>query len=134
MQFPQGTTIAVTDGTKLQVYRNIGDDIHLKLALLPPALLHTEGKGSGHRHHSSAANPDRSRLEEDAFSASVASWLNSQVLAGHIHKLYVVAPPRALGELRRHYHPNLMEQLLGEQHKEHTHDTAEELHAALVKA
>ena len=134
MQFPQGTTIAVTDGSKLHVYRNIGDDIHLKLAPLPPPELHTEGKGSGHRHHSSEANPDRRSLEEDGFSASVASWLNSQVLAGHIHKLYVVAPPRALGELRRHYHPKLLEQLLGELHKEHTNDTIEELHAALVKA
>jgi protein required for attachment to host cells len=134
MQFPQGTTIAVTDGSKLHVYRNIGDDIHLKLALLPPALLHIEGKGGGRRHQFSAADPDRSRLEEEAFSASVASWLNSQVLAGHIHKLYVVAPPRVLGELRRHYHPKLLEQLLGELHKEHVHDTAEELHAALVKA
>lgn len=134
MQFPQGTTIAVTDGKQLHVYRNIGNDIHLRLAPLPEPDIHAQGKGSGLRHHNSAANPDRHRLEEDGFSAAVAGWLNNQVLSGQIQKLFVVAPPRALGELRRHYHPKLQEQLLGELHKEHTHDTPAQLHDALVRA
>lgn len=122
MQFPKSSTIAVTDGSKLRLFTNVGDELHLQLQELPPPQLGPHHKGS-----------DR-QAEEESYSASVAALLNHQVLAGEIGQLYVVAPPRTLGELRKHYHPVLQVRLLGELSKEHTHDTPEVLHAALVKA
>ncbi|MEP7311202.1 MAG: host attachment protein [Pseudomonadota bacterium] len=122
MQFPKSSTIAVTDGSHLRLFTNIGDELHLQLQEQPPPHLGSHTKGA-----------DR-QAEEGSYAASVAALLNQQVLAGEIGQLYVVAPPRTLGELRKHYHPVLQVRLLGELGKEHTHDTPEVLHAALVKA
>jgi len=52
---------------------------------------------------------------------------------GKIAQLFVVAPPRALGVLRKHYHVALKEKLLGELDREHTHDKIELLREALIK-
>jgi len=133
MQYPHGTTIAVTDGQKLRVFRNNGDELRLRLTELPEPELHPHNKGGGRRHHTGPDNPDDQRLEEDSHAAAAADWLNSQVLSGDITQLFVVAPPRTLGELRRHYHAKLKDQLLGELGKEHTHDSQDFLHDALVR-
>lgn len=134
MQYPHGTTIAVTDGQKLRVFRNTGNEQHLRLLELPEPDVHAHSRGATRQHHSGAANPAERQVEEDSYAMAAAGWLNSQVLAGQIDQLYVVAPPRTLGELRRHYHQKLQGRLLGELGKEHTHDTAEFLHEALVRA
>ena len=134
MQFPEGTTVIVSDGAQLRVFTNTGNELHLRLAEQAMPDIHGHNTGSGKRHHSGPDNPDSSRQIEDGYSAAVVDWLNAQVLAGHIHQLYVVAPPRALGEMRRHYHPALQRCLLGELGKEHTHDTPQALHEALLHA
>ena len=131
MQFPKSSTIAVTDGSKLRLFRNAGDERHLQLQELDSPDLTPHGRGS---HQSQTGNASQRDLEEDDYAASVAALLNRQVLSGEIGQLYVVAPPRTLGELRKHYHPVLQVRLLGELGKEHTHDTPEVLHAALIKA
>ena len=55
------------------------------------------------------------------------------MITGHIKHLFIVAPARTLGELRRHYHAKLQEVLLGELNKEHTHDTVDQLKEALLR-
>ncbi|MFM1887357.1 MAG: hypothetical protein RL026_2514 [Pseudomonadota bacterium] len=134
MQYPHGTTIAVTDGRRLRLFRNNGDDFHLRLVELAAPEITGHNQGGGRRHHTGGDNPDHGQLEEDSHAAAAADWLNSQVLAGAIEKLFIVAPPRTLGELRRHYHGQLRERLLGELGKEHTHDSVDFLHDALLKA
>ena len=44
----------------------------------------------------------------------MADWLNQQVLGHKIDNLVVIAAPRTLGELRRHYHKQLERVLQGE--------------------
>lgn len=134
MMLPQGTVIAVADGEKLSLYRNLANEPELDLSLLPDVAVDGDAKGSGARHISSAANPDDSQLEEDGFSAGVANYLNKQVLDGKIDHLVIIAAPRALGELRKHYHKALSEKLLHEIPKDLTghavHDIEQALHAA----
>jgi protein required for attachment to host cells len=48
--------------------------------------------------------------------------------------LFVIAPPRALGELRLHYSEALKKKLVGELAKEHTHDALPFLEQALKEA
>ena len=134
MQFPKGTTFAVADGRKLRLFRNTGDALQLELKELAPPVLEPHDAGSGSRHRNSAANPDDQLSEEDGHAAATAAYLNRQVLVGEIHNLFVVAPPRTLGELRRHYHASLKLKLIGELDKEHTGDTPEKLLKALVAA
>jgi protein required for attachment to host cells len=45
--------------------------------------------------------------------------------------VFIIAPPRALGELRQHYGNALPAKLLGELAKEHTHDSAHVLEQVL---
>ena len=134
MQYPHGTTIAVTDGQKLRVFRNTGNELTLKLMELPKPDVHAHSHGATRAHHTSGANESEWHLTEDSFAAATAAWLNAQVLGGQIDNLYIVAPARTLGELRRHYHHKLVAKLLGELGKEHTHDTLDFLQEALLRA
>ena len=104
MLLPHGAIIALIDGEKFELYRNAGNEAAPELAALPSPALDTHNHGSGGRHYSSAGNPSRHQLNEDAHAAGVATWLNGEVLAHRIAQLVVMADPRTLGELRRHYH------------------------------
>jgi protein required for attachment to host cells len=114
MKIPKGATIAVADGEKLNLFRNEGDEAAPQLKALAEAAVSTENAGSGGRHQSSAANPSDSQQEEDNFAAGTAALLNKRVLDGEISALVVVAAPRTLGELRKHYHEALEAVLAGE--------------------
>jgi len=120
MKIPKGAIIAVVDGEILNLYRNDGEEIAPKLAAMQDAAISTENKGSGGRHHSSSANPSDSQQEEDSFAAGTAAMLNKRVLDGQIEALIIVAAPRTLGELRKHYHKALLAILVGEISKDLT--------------
>jgi protein required for attachment to host cells len=122
MQLPEHATVVVTDGKKLRLFRNIGDEQQLKLVELPqPDVQGTAGAGQ---------HQDKDR-HEASFEAAVAKWLNHEIATGGIKQVFIVAPPRALGELRQHYGNALQAKLLGELAKEHTHDSAHVLEQVL---
>lgn len=118
MLLPHGTLIALVDGRNFELYRNSGNEAEPDLAPVAPPKLDEHNKGSGSHHYSSSGNPQASLLEEDAHAAAVADWLNNQVLSHKIDHLVVIAAPRTLGELRRHYHKQTEGVLLGELHKD----------------
>ena len=134
MQLPNGTNVAVIDGAQLHMFRNTGDETTLKLSPLPDPTIGGDNKGAGTRHRSSAANPDDSRLEEDSFAAAAADWLNHQVLEGKVEILFVIATPKTLGELRKHYHKTLEAKLLGELAKDLTGHSTADIETALANA
>jgi protein required for attachment to host cells len=126
MNIPENTIIAIADGEKLNLFRNSGDAATPQLTAIPEPEIFTENMGSGGRHQSSAANPDDSQQNEDSFAAGIASELNKRVLDGKIDHLIIVAAPRTLGELRKHYHKALSAVLVGEVAKDLTgHSTAD---------
>lgn len=129
-----GATVAVIDGEKLRLFRNTGQPGEPKLVALEEPDLSGENKSSGARHASSAANPDESRLEEDSFVAAVADWLNTQALGKGFESLAVVAAPKSLGELRKHYHKALTAKLAVEVAKDLTGHSIADIEAALAKA
>jgi protein required for attachment to host cells len=134
MILPQGTVVAVTDGEKLDLYRNIGSGTELSLSLIHGVSIVDEAKGSGGRHGSTSANPDESQLAEDGFSAGIAQYLNKQVLEGEIEHLAIISAPRSLGELRKHYHKFLAAKLLLEIPKELTGHSVEDIEKAVLGA
>jgi protein required for attachment to host cells len=143
MQFPHDTTIVVTDGQKLRLFRNSGTELHLTLLELPSPDVHGDEAGAARHQHTGGDNKDQRRLQdrgldkdhqEASYESAVAKWLNHQVVVGHIAKLFVIAPPRALGELRLHYNEALKAKLVGELAKEHTHDSVHFLEQALTQA
>jgi len=134
MLLPAGTTVAVIDGENLRLFRNTGKVGETKLQALETPELTGDNKASGARHGSSAANPDDSRLEEDSFVAAVAAWLNTQALSNNFEALAVVASPKSLGELRRHYHKALEAKLVVELPKDLTGHSIDDIEASLAKA
>lgn len=107
MLLPHGLVIALVDGERFELYRNAGKEAHPELESLEAPKLDASNHGSGNRHYSSAGNPQASLLEEDAFAAAATDWLNGQVLAHKIEQLVIIAAPRTLGEMRKHYHKQL---------------------------
>src|SRR6478609_8587683 len=77
MLLPKGAIVAVADGETLVMFRNDGDEREMKLRTLPDANVVSGAKGSG------------------------------AMLDGTISDLVIIAAPRTLGELRKHYHKAL---------------------------
>lgn len=134
MQLAKGATVAVADGAKFSLFHNVGDEAHPELKPVGTPDPSTENTGSGGRHHSSSANPDESQQAEDNFAAGAVALLNKQVLAGKITKLVVIAAPRTLGELRKHYHAKLSDALAGEIAKDLTGHSAKDIEKAIAAA
>lgn len=117
MLLPHGAVIAVIDGENFELYRNAGDEAAPELSALPSPKLDAHNH-SGGSHHSSAGNHAGNMVNEDAHVAAAATWLNEQVLGHKLEHLVVIAPPRALGELRKHYHKLTEQALIKELHKD----------------
>ena len=132
MQLAHGTVVAVADGEKLVMYRNSGTDAEPSLTALPVGDISSENKGSGGRHGSSSANPGDSRMEEDGFAAGTAEMLNKQALANKFDHLVVIAAPKTLGELRKHWHKALEAKLVAEIAKDLTGHSTAQIEAALT--
>ena len=134
MMLPSGAVVAVADGEKLVLLQNQGDERDLKLTTLPAATVESGSTSSGAGHHSSAANPNESQAAEDGFASGTASLLNRQVLDGTIKSLVIIAAPRTLGELRKHYHKALVAVLLHEVAKDLTGHSVRDIEKTLLAA
>lgn len=77
---------------------------------------------------------DFHQLEEDRFAAEAADMLRKRALARKFSKLIVVAPPKTLGELRKHYHKEVEARLTGELAKDLTGHTIPDIEKALMAA
>ena len=134
MILPTGTTVAVADGETMRLFHNTGvkPGVHLvEITAGPPA---PAGSGSGARHHSGSANPDGRRLVEDDFAAATAAFLNKLSLDGTIEHLVVVSDPRTLGEMRKHYHPDLIGKIIGELAKDFSRRPLEDIASLIADA
>jgi protein required for attachment to host cells len=140
MLLSHDTTIVVTDGQKLRLFRNTGTEFHMALTELPHPDVHGDVEGAGRHQHTGGDNKDQRRLQdrsldkdhqEASFGSAVARWLNHEIATGKIGRLFVIAPPRALGELRLHYGEALKQILVGELAKEHSNDALHVLEQVL---
>jgi protein required for attachment to host cells len=77
---------------------------------------------------------DFHQQEEDRFAAEVADMLKRRALAHEFEHLVIVAPPKTLGELRKHYHKEVESRLAGELAKDLTGHTVPDIETALKNA
>lgn len=134
MLIPTNAFVAIVDGEKLNLFQNSSEDGTPALMAMSVPDVERGNKGSVARHQSSAANPDDSQQDEDGFAAGVTQMLNTQVLAGHIGALIVIAAPRTLGEMRKHYHKALSAKLVGEIAKDLTGHALPDIEKAVANA
>ena len=132
MKLSNGALVAVVDGEKLALFRNEGGvEIRLKAIENPP--IEDRVSGSAGRR-SSEANPDNDTQAEDGFAMGVAQVLNKWVVTNRIDELLVIAAPKTLGELRKHWHKDLQAKLAGEIAKDLTGHSTDQIAAAVEKA
>lgn len=108
MLLPHGTVIAVIDARNFRLFRNSGDEAGPELT--ETATPHLDAHNhSGGSHHGSTAT-----MAQDAHATAAVLWLAQEVQSHRIEHLVLIAAPRALGELRKHYTKALEKALLGE--------------------
>jgi protein required for attachment to host cells len=132
MILPNGALVAVIDGEQLVLFKNTGHTDLALTAIEVPAIPERLSGASAHR--SSAANPDDDTQAEDGYAMGVAELLNNWSMAGKFEGLLVIAAPRTLGELRKHWHKDLQAKLIGEINKDLAGRTPGEIAAAIGKA
>ena len=146
MQVPHRSVVLVADGRKLLFLRNEGDEAYLNLVVEHaeeqenPATRDQATDSAGRASspqgasQSSVEPTDFHQIEEDRFAASAADLLKRRALANDFESLIIVAPPRTLGELRKHYHKEVSDRLTGELDKDLTGHPITEIEAALQRA
>lgn len=77
---------------------------------------------------------DFHQLEEDRFAAETADLLKKRALSNDFESLIIVAPPKTLGELRKHYHKEVSGRLQSELAKDLTGHSIPEIEKALIAA
>ena len=138
MQVPHKSFVVVADGKKMLFFRNEGDSEFPKLEVerkrettdAPDRDQKTDAPGRAFSSVGSGRSAyqevDFHQLEEDRFAAETAEMLRKRALRNDFESLIVVAPPKTLGELRKHYHKEVEKRLAGEIAKDLTgHPVAE---------
>lgn len=140
MQVPHKSFVVVADGEKMLFFRNEGDAEFPKLEVErkreqdnpPTREQKTDEAGrtfdaSGGAGRSAYEETDYHQLEEARFAAETAELLKKRALRNDFENLIIVAPPRTLGELRKHYHKEVEKRLVGEIAKDLTGHPVEQI-------
>lgn len=155
MRVPHDSCVLVADGRKMLFFRNEGDSEFPNLAVerkrvddnpadreqgtdRPGRSFVSAGSprtgsavSAGAQNRSAYEESDFHQLEEDRFAAEAAEMLKERALRNDFESLVVVAPPRTLGELRRHYHKEVEKRLAAEIPKDLTNLPVEEIERIL---
>ena len=134
MIFPNGTIVAVADGANLKLFRNRGAEPNIDLVAYDEPDITARNPASGARHRHSSANPDSDRSAEDGFALATTDYLNRLAISGTIDRLFIIADPRTLGELRRHFHTQLASKIVGELPKDLVAHPVEDIVTAIRNA
>jgi protein required for attachment to host cells len=97
--------------------------------------MHARGGGAGFApSRGSFEEVDFHQQEEDRFAADTAALLKKRAMSNDYEALIIIAPPRTLGELRKHYHKEVSDRLTGELAKDLTGHTIPDIEKALIAA
>ena len=125
MASPLTLWIAIADGEHARFVKPDGDNALRTLNALDSASAHLRSRdlgsdrpgrsfeSSGSAHHAVGERHDPHRLEKDKFAHLVAEQLNAAAANGDFDQLLLVAPPRALHELREALDDTTVKLLIG---------------------
>ena len=135
MHLPKNAHVAIVDGEKFTVMRNDGAPLEPKLGRSEHPDLSATNFSAGVKHQDDIGQAHgRTDLEELAHGAAAAEWLNAKAIAGEIDDVLVIADPKTLGEMRRHYHSELEKRLVGEIGKTLTGEPSSRIEQAIAAA
>jgi len=146
MQIAHKGFVVVADGRKMLFFRNEGDAAFPNLELVrhreqdnpsdgdqksdAPGRA-SSGVGSA---RSAFTEVDFHQLEEDRFASQTAEMLKKRALNNDFESLIIVAPPKTLGELRKHYHKEVESRLTGEIAKDLTGHPVDQIEKIIADA
>ena len=146
MHLPHNSVVLVADGRKMLFLRNEGDAEFPNLVVENaqeqdnPATRDQATDSAGRASspqggvQSSVEPTDFHQIEEDRFAADAAEFLKTGALKNKYDSLIVIAPPKTLGELRKHYHKEVTSRLKGELDKDLTGHPIKDIEKALMNA
>ena len=135
MKCPHNAHVAVVDGERFIVMKNVGQPLEPRLEVVEEPDLKASNFSAGVRHQDDIGQRHgRTQLEELAHGAAVAEWLNSKAIANDMDDLLIIADPKTLGEMRRHYHGELEKCLVGEIGKTMTGEPTERIAKSIQAA
>ncbi|GFZ97446.1 MAG: attachment protein [Sphingomonadales bacterium CG12_big_fil_rev_8_21_14_0_65_65_10] len=135
MRLPKNAHVAVVDGTRFVLLRNDGAPLEPKLGQAEEIDVRATNFSAGVKHQDEAGQRmGRTDLNELAHGAAAAECLNQKAIGNEIEDLLVIADPKTLGEMRRHYHSELEKRLVGEIAKTMTGEPADRIAQAIAAA
>lgn len=144
VKLPEGAWVVVCDGRKALVLENVGDAEYPDLRMRDvdkqenPTTSAAGTARPGRVHQS--ANSRRSAMEEtdlhqqaeEAFLVDLVHRLDSALLSKAVRHLVMVAPPRALGALRKSYSDHIRSALIAEIDKDLTTMPVDQIEKHLI--
>lgn len=146
MSLPNQALVLVTDGRKLLLLRNHGNQNQIDLRVerhdertdQKNGEMTTDAPGinqqSGGYGRPAYEETDFHQLEEDRWAKQAAERINARALRNDFAALAIIAPPRTLGELRKCLHKEAAARVVIEIDKEMTGRPIADIEALLVKA
>jgi protein required for attachment to host cells len=135
MRVPQNALVALANGERFVLMRNVGQPFEPKLELVRELDLELTNFSAGARHRDPAGQRARSPdVDELAHGAAIAEWLNARALNNDLDPLVIAADPRTLGEIRRHCHKELEARIVGELAKDLTNSPIPVIEQAIADA
>ena len=144
MTIPKNTLVLVVDGRKMLFLRNQGEGDHVQLVTEThheredqkdheiKSDASGQGAQSGGYGRPAMDETDFHQLDEDRYAADAADQLRVRALAGDFEALVIVAPPKTLGELRKHLHKEVERRVVMELAKEMTDRPLPDIAAMLI--
>ena len=145
MPLPHNALVLVADGRKMLFFRNHGDENQIDLRTeahdarklqrkdreiktdAPGTVKQSFGYG-----HSTYEEPDFQQQEEDRWIKDAADELKARVLRNDFDALAIVAPPKALGVLKKCLHKEVERRIVCTVDKEMTGRPIPDIEALLV--
>ena len=132
MTLPHNALVLVADGRKLLFFRNRGDENQIDLRIeahdersdAKDSELKSDGPGTQAQSFGygrpAMEETDYHQQEEDRWVKDAADQLRKRVLANDFEALAIVAPPKALGVLRKELHKEVEKRIVLTINKEMT--------------
>ena len=130
MPLPHNALVLVADGRKMLFFRNQGDEEHIDLRTeahdtredRKDSDIKTDSPGAIHQSagygRSTYEEADFHQQEEDRWIKDAAEELKDRALRGDFDALAIIAPPKALGVLRKCLHKEVEKRIVCPANKE----------------
>lgn len=135
MKIPHQALVALANGERLVVMRNVGQPFEPKLEKVSEPDLLLTNFSAGARHQDPAGQRNGSTdVDELAHGAAIAEWFNKATLNGAKEPVVIAADPKTLGQIRQHCHQQFEARIVGDLAKDLTNSPLPEIERVLAEA